>query len=132
VSTADLDRAEAAIPKGSQQEILIRTIEHYAATNGVLLKLVSFELSTKAGAREGGGDSSIPRPGGSLEIISNSPKKELGIRFAVSGTYQSVKKFIDDLERHIRIIDVHTIDFIGPDSPAKIINVSLSATTYYQ
>lgn len=131
VSETDLSRAEEALPKGSEAETLIRTIEYYGVQNSVLVSMISLE-STSSSEDDSLLDPSVPRPGGGLQVISESQKRDLEIRLDIAGSYANVKRFIDALERHIRIIDVETVDFSAPESAASAVRASISARAYYQ
>ncbi len=133
VSKADLERVELALPKGSGREGLIRVIDYYGAVNGVLVKSIALaEHEGDEAARSGAVDSSVPRPGGAPEAVLGKSRKEMTINLEGVGNYDSMKRFLDALERHIRIIDVESVMFSAMQSPAEAVKFSIKAKTYYQ
>ncbi|OGZ96898.1 MAG: hypothetical protein A2847_02730 [Candidatus Sungbacteria bacterium RIFCSPHIGHO2_01_FULL_50_25] len=131
VSEADLGRIEQALPKGTQKETLVRTIEYYGIQNNVAVKLMNF-ADRGADTSVGGAGSSIPRPAGAPETGDTGEQKQLEISLSVSGNYQNMKRFIDSLERHIRIIDVTGVAFPTIESAAQVFDTSIRGVTYYQ
>lgn len=133
VSKADLERVELALPKGSGREGLIRAIDYYGAVNGVLVKSIALaEQEGDEAAQSGVVDSSVPRPGGAPEAAPSKSRKEMTINLEGVGNYDSMKRFLDALEKHIRIIDVESVMFSAMQSPAEAVKFSIKAKTYYQ
>ena len=133
VSKADLERVELALPKGSGREGLIRAIDYYGAVNGVLVKSIALaEQEGDEAARSGVVDLSVPRPGGAPEAAVGKSRKEMTINLEGVGNYDSMKRFLDALEKHIRIIDVESVMFSAMQSPAEAVKFSIKAKTYYQ
>ena len=131
VSKGDLDRIERALPKTNDREGLIRVIEFYGVQSGVQIKnlTLSDDSAQAAGASI---DSAVPKPGGVEDASDSGLQKKVSIRIEVTGAYQNVKRFIDSLERNIRIVDVQGISFSDITSPAQAVNFSITAMTYYQ
>lgn len=128
VSKDNLDRIESALPSGIHASEFLVTLERLAAKNNLVLRRVDLaasaaESQTRGGQpRPGGAPSSIPKTGG----ISEFP---LGL--AVSGTYDSLKGFLADLEGNLRIVDVKDITFTSPEKPSAF-DITIKAKTYYQ
>ena len=132
VSKADLERVELALPKGSGKEGLIRVIDYYGAQNGVAVKSIALAEQEGDKAARSGADMSVPRPGGAAEAAGIRPRKEMTVNLEGVGSYDSMKRFLDALEKHIRIIDVESVTFSAMQSPAEAVNFSIKAKTYYQ
>lgn len=132
VSKADLERVELAIPKGSGREDLIRVIDYYGVESGIAVKSIAFAEQEGDEAARSGADMSIPRPGGAPEAAVGKSKKEMQIILEGVGSYDSMKRFLDRLEKHIRIIDVESVMFSAMQSQTEAIKFSIKATTYYQ
>lgn len=130
VSSGDLERVGLVLPKNSDRESLIRAIDYYAAASGVFVKSINFE--TESAEASPAANSSVPRPGGAPEAENMRSKKEMGINLEAAGNYANMKRFLDALEKHIRIIDVETISFSAMKSPAEVFTFSIMAKTYYQ
>ena len=133
VSKADLDRIELALPKTADREGFIRVIEFYGTQSGVQVKtLVLSDESAKETAGQQAISQAVPRPGGVQDASDVRLQKKVSIRIEVTGTYQNVKRFIDSLERHIRVVDVQSLSFSEIASPAQAVNFSITGMTYYQ
>ena len=132
VSKADLERVELVLPKGPGREILIRVIDYYGAENGVAVKSIAFVEKEGVEASQAGADLSVPRPGGAPEAAVGKSRKEMTINLEGVGNYDSMKRFLDALEKHIRIIDVESVMFSAMQSPAEAVKFSIKAKTYYQ
>lgn len=132
VSKADLERVEKALPKGSGREDLIRAFDYYGAQNGVAVKSIAFTEQEGDKAARSAADLSVPRPGGAPEAAAGKSRKEMAINLEVAGSYDSMKRFLDALEKHIRIIDVESVIFSAMQSPAEAVKFSIKAKTYYQ
>ena len=132
VSKADLERVELVLPKGSEREYLIRVIDYYGAENGVAIKSIAFVDQGGVEASQAGADLSVPRPGGAPEAVVGKSRKEMEIILDGVGSYDNMKRFLDLLEKHIRIIDVESVTFPAMQSPAETIKFSIKAKTYYQ
>ena len=125
--------ATSSLPKGSGREGLIRAIDYYGAVNGVLVKSIALaEQEGDEAARSGVRDLSVPRPGGAPEAAVGKSRKEMTINLEGVGNYDSMKRFLDALEKHIRIIDVESVMFSAMQSPAEAVKFSIKAKTYYQ
>ncbi|GEM_PF-4989934 len=132
VSKADLERVELALPKGSGMEGLIRVIDYYGVQNGVLVKSIALAEQEGERAAQPGADLSVPRPGGAPEAAVDKSRKEMAIMLEGAGSYDNMKRFLDALEKNIRIIDVESVTFPAMQSPAETIKFSIKAKTYYQ
>ena len=132
VSKADLERVELVLPKGSGREGLIRVFDYYGAENGVAVKSIAFADQEGVEASRSGADLSVPRPGGASEATGIRSRKEMTISLEGVGSYDNMKRFLDLLEKHIRIIDVESVTFSAMQSPAEAVKFSIKAKTYYQ
>lgn len=128
VSPGDLQKVEAALPQGAQDGLFVRTVEYFGAKNGVAIE----SITLSRGEGNANVDSSTPRPGGVSDGSSLQSLKELSFTLSVSGNYTNLKRFLDDLERGIRIMDIESISFIEVESSVLPVPLTLSGRTYYQ
>lgn len=132
VSKADLERVELVLPKGSDREGLIRAVDHYGTANGVAVKSIVFGLGAAGDGARQRADLGIPRPGGAPEAAAGNIREEMTITLDGAGNYDSMKRFLDALEKHIRVIDIESVTFSTMQSPAEVVKFSVKAKTYYQ
>ena len=131
LSKADLERIEAALPKGFSRDDMIRTVEQYGFEYHVLVK--SIQMADTGGEEtRASGSETTPRPGGSALPGDSKNQKEVSVTLQIAGPYHDMRNFLNALEKNIRIIDVTSISFGGFDSPSQSLSVSLKAKTYYQ
>lgn len=132
VSKADLERVELVLPKGSDKEGLIRVIDHYGIANGVAVKSIVLALDAGGDGARPRADLGIPRPGGAPEAATGKSREEMTITLDGAGNYDNMKRFLDALEKHVRIIDIESVTFSAMQSPAEVVKFSVKAKTYYQ
>lgn len=130
ISQNDLARIDKTLPQGPRTSDFMVTLERMAAERGVILRRVDLASFSQPQTPESG----QPRPGGAIggETLAEFHRvKGLPVSFTVQGSYESFRNFLEDLEKHIRLIDLEEISFSSPGSTSRI-DFSLKARTYYQ
>jgi len=134
ISKKDLDRFDAAVPRGPKAADYIVGLEAIAMKNGVYIK--SADLQTQivlsgAAAKSSG----QPQPtGGTFASLPQSKINELSFRIQVSASYDNLKSFLKDLEKYLRISDVKLLSFDTGSlkSENDPFDAELIIITYYQ
>jgi len=112
--TADLERLEKILPNHVDNVRLVRDIDGIAIRYGMSLRSVSVELADDS----------------SGEISADV--EEYGsviLTFTVTGPYQTFIRFLEDLEKSLRIVDVVGISFSSSEKDLYEYNVSVQ--TYW-
>jgi len=130
-----------ALPKEKDIPNLLIQFETLALTNGLLLELIRF------------GKIDEPEKGISSQRLSEQspqepvqPTKKLALRslpvdLIISGSYSAFKKYLADLEKNIRSMDVHSIRLTTPTESGEvsiltpslgIFGFDLGLVVYYQ
>jgi hypothetical protein len=129
-SPADRERIEQTIPKGPEAGALLVLLERLANQDGVLLKNINVSTPSVVQSTPPPSDQprpqGTPRPGGAGE----GKIKELPFDVNIAAPYQSLKTFLGDLERSVRIIDVLSISF-NAAGLLPVYDVSIRAKAYY-
>ncbi|OHA00689.1 MAG: hypothetical protein A3C07_00510 [Candidatus Sungbacteria bacterium RIFCSPHIGHO2_02_FULL_47_11] len=126
-----LAQISQAVPLGTQSSELLVVLETLAADHNVALKSIDIAVSS-APATPQLVAIGQPVPGGlSPASLFDDSIRELPITLNLTGSYESLKNFLRDLEQSIRIIDVVDISF-GSVEKGGLINFSVRAKTYYQ
>ena len=94
-STNDLDRLEKLLPDNVDNVRLVLDIDHIASTYGMRIKNVN--ISVADDRKEGAIGS------------SNKLYESVGLSFSITSSYDTLKQFIKDLEKSLRIVDVMNI-----------------------
>lgn len=96
------------------------------------LKINSISVSEEA-KKENVGVSEKTKKENEKKIDSKEPKsklKEVKIALSVQGeSYEILKKFLDNIEKNIRLLDINSINF--GSLKGKITNYTISLKTYY-
>ena len=116
-SSDELTRLHKMVPSHVDNVRLVIDINGMASTYGMLLKDIQVEQA----------EDTVEKPGlGTL--IGDSPE-HLDIRFTVSGTYDSLKLFVADLGRSLRIVDITDLTFSAKD--IDIYDFTIGLRTYW-
>jgi hypothetical protein len=128
IPRSQFDRIGRSFPEGPGAPDLVVLLETLAQKNGVLLRNVDAAVRGIPQRPR----SNQPVSGGVAARVDSAGSgiKEIPLTMSVTGTYDSFKSFLQDLERSIRIIDVVSISFSGGDT--ELINVSIRAKAYFQ
>lgn len=124
VSGEDLKRVDLALPQGARSAEFLTMLEILAKKNNILLRQV--DLIEEPPSATGG----QPRPGGAVNLPRTGAYRELPITLSVTGSYESFKSFLRDLESSLRIIDVLGVSFSG--SGRNQFDFTVKGKTYYQ
>lgn len=128
VSADNLERIDRALPSGVQASKFLVSLERLTAKNNLVLRRVDLASSAAQLNTRGG----QPRPGGTpSSTVKSGGINELPVGLSVSGTYESLKGFLADLEKNLRLIDVEDITFTSPEKPSAF-DIAIKAKTYYQ
>lgn len=100
----DREKLEKLLPDHIDSVRLIIDVNNIASQHGLTLRNIT--LTEEPGRA----------PQGS---VGPSEKKfsKVGLRFAVSGSYESFRSFLEDLERSLRLVDVETLGFTAKEDP---------------
>ena len=118
----DLAKFEKLLPDHVDNIRLILEIEKIALPHGMVLKDVKYDAES---AKEGN-DSANP---GQIAGIAREENNDFGtwnLEFSTTGTYSNFIKFIGDIEKNLRIVDIVSIDFSAGSG-----NLSSSETYTY-
>ena len=150
ISKENLDRLDQALPLGAHASEFLVALESYTVGNGVALKRVDLASPAQDTTQQSSGpivsSSSVRtaqnptpfQPRQQQVMLANlapGAQKEIGdlpFSIEVSGSYESLKKFLAGLEHNLRLVDVSEIGFSAPEKATDPIDVTLKAKTYYQ
>ncbi len=93
----DLDRLSKLLPDHVDNVRLLLDLDHLSISDQMPMQNVSIGDPNKAG----GSSSALSTPDAASQKIGS-----LDLKFSTSGTYEQFKKFLDDLESSLRIVDV--------------------------
>lgn len=126
ISQEDLKRINQAFPQGPKAAELIVLLESLGSKNGVRLKRI--DLGSTAG------QSAANQPRLGAVPVRNAPNtiQELSINIGISGTYQSIKAFLVDLEKTARVVAIKEIAFGAPLLSTDAIDATIRAASFYQ
>ena len=131
VSKNDLDRIDKALPKGSQAGEILVMLENLVGKND--LSLQSIGLS--AGAEQFSKTAVGPKLGSVSPLapqIQPESIKDFPVDLSVAGSYESLKKFLAEIESNLRVTDAASLSFGGMNKPEEKVNFSLRVKMYYQ
>jgi Tfp pilus assembly protein PilO len=115
-STSDLDRLAKLLPDNVDNVRLVLDIDHIASAYGMRIKDVSINTTEerKAGT-----------------IGPNQDKHEsVTLSFSMTSSYDNLTKFIRDLEKSLRIVDLTEISLIAMPSQFDVEGVEIQQDLY--
>jgi len=129
-----------ALPKEKDIPNLLVQFENLALTNGLLLESIRF------GQLDEGEETTSQSSPEQISQESAKSKKKLTIRslpvdLAISGSYSAFKKYLADLEKNVRSMDVNSITLTPPGGEEEvsllvpslsIFEIKLRLVVYYQ
>jgi len=126
----DIEKVNMVLPQGEKISELLTQLEAMTLDAGLFCESIKpifteEEISSVAKAQE-------QKKG---EIKSPTSYKPLGISLELSGNYESFKKYLYNIEKNIRIIDVTSISIKKPSSEEggeNLFDFALELKTYYQ
>ena len=132
LSKDDLNRLNTILPRGQDSARFLVFLGNATKENHLVLKSVDISGSSAPSNQKQG--KIQPRPGGSALVQPQKEVNDLPFSLAVSGSYESFKSFLKELERNVRIIDIQDISFTAPASKNENapMDFSLKMKTYYQ
>ena len=135
ISKEDLGKIDLALPQGQHAAEFLVMLERTTLRNGLLLKQIDLSGTFQKGASSSGSEVSKSQPKPSsvqTTVESEKPFKELPITMTVSGSYESFKTFLRELEQHVRLIEVESISFNAPPESSQVIEFNIKLKTFYQ
>ena len=114
-STNDLDDLKKMVPDHVDNVRLIIEIDSIASKYGMVVRDASL-VGVKS--EEGG-----------IIVEQGRRKEEIVLNFSVVSSYDSFIKFIKDLEKSLRIVDIESIKFLSSDVDSNEYDVSIK--TYW-
>jgi hypothetical protein len=105
------------MPRGPEAAEIINQIEVIANTSGIALTTLDLEEENVSSRTSG-------QTGQNTE--SAGQHKTLGLKISLKGQYASLFRFLQNLERNQRIIDVEVVSFQGNEG-----SFNMEAKTYY-
>ncbi|MEK7535621.1 MAG: type 4a pilus biogenesis protein PilO [Patescibacteria group bacterium] len=116
-SSSDLTRLNKMVPSHVDNVRLVIDINGMARTYGMALKDIEIGQTVSV----------VENPAAGT-IVGDGPE-HLDIRFAVSGSYDSLKLFLADLGKSLRIVDITDLTFSSRD--VDLYDFSISLRTYW-
>lgn len=120
-------RLAQALPEGTDTRGLLILMEERTKRDGILLQGVTLETRKEAKQQT----PSQPRPAGGISPISPTAIKELPFQLSLRGTYDAMKRFLNTLEKSLRLIDTTSLSFQAPGQE-NTINFNINASAYHQ
>lgn len=118
-SKDDLDKLALAIPSDSQVPELLIQLGEIAKRNGLVVSDIKFAVKGETPA----------------EQLKNPSKiKTLETNLTVEGAYPDFKKFLNDIEKNVRLTDVMSVSFSAgrkDEEKSSIIEFDLVLNNYY-
>lgn len=109
IKPEDITRLDKFIPSRIDNVNLVIDINNIASRHGMLIKNVKVETG-------GGEENKIPVSVDRLEVASSENViADTSLSFSVSGNYQSLLSFLDDLANSLRVADVTSLAFSVDD-----------------
>jgi len=105
ISAEDREKLEKLLPDHIDSVRLIIDVNNIASQHGLTLRNITLTDDPARVAQQS---------------IGPSEKKysKVGLRFAVNGSYESFRSFLEDLERSLRLVDVDTLGFTAREDAA--------------
>ena len=122
IPQGDLNKLSAMLPSGFGGAQLLRDMEALATKHGMFLKNIDLVTEAKTQTTQ-------------IQLPAQRLVAPLDVAFNTRGTYESLKSFLRDLEKVVRIIDLSDISFSGIQSADQkgpvLFEYSLKGVTYY-
>jgi len=113
--TTDLERLQKILPPHVDNVRLIRDIDGIAGRYGMALRSVSVSVDNA-------------RPNGEIKI-NNEKYGSITLNFSVEASYKTFLRFLDDLERSLRVVDIIDVSFSA--SEKDLYQYRMSIRTYW-
>lgn len=129
IDQQNIQKLEKLLPDSVDNIRLILEIEKIAALYGMSIKDVKYnskeENNASVGQRSGGGN------------VSAGPYGIWNLQFSTNGTYDNFVRFLEGLEKNLRIVDVSSINFTAQDVPGlnssiqRVYKYDITLKTYW-
>lgn len=135
----DKDRIDSAVPQGPHAADFLVMLEQLILRHKLTLKRVEVTSLTNAPktAKQTAGTPAAAQPGapkpGSV-VLAPKPKiavAEFPVSLTITGTYESFKEFLHDIESLLRITTITDISFTSADKTA-LFDFTVRGKAYYQ
>lgn len=127
------DRLEKAIPRGVHAPEFLILMENLTNANGILLSSINISSEDKGQKNP---PSSAPKTASNTEPSSSTKVEgiinEYPVNIAITAQYESLKRFMKDLEQSLRLVDVSDVSFGGMEKKTDSTSISIKLKTYYQ
>lgn len=117
---------DQALPRGPAGADLLVSLEGLSKQNGLALKRADLTSTITTKQIAGGQPKTSGQPTVQPTTISEFP-----INLNLTGPYTSFKRFLENVEKNIRLLEVENITFITP-SKGDVFDFNLRLKTYYQ
>ena len=119
-----ISKVSLSLPNGEDTSYLISQFDAMASRNGLLIESINFESSE--GSKNNQDGENLQEEVAGISV--------LGVNVEMSGSYQSFKGFLNDIENGLRLIEISSINFSssrGTDN-VDLFNFNLGTIIYYQ
>jgi len=145
ISPSDLGRINSAVPRSPQAAKFLVNLENLTLSQGMII--TSVDLVSPSGEKREQTQQSPglqPQPGGIIPTPERAKSEllEFPVGLKLSGSYESFKKFLGELEKNLRITDVLEMGFAAPTQtqtnaktnaqPNTVMDFRMKIKTYYQ
>ncbi len=143
VSGTDLQRIDQAMPREPRAAQFLVLLENMALGSGLSIRSIDIAGPAPEQARYGAGSAAGPNPSPTTRgsptpgVISGEASaapgsiKEFSVGLNVSGSYESFKGFLRELEKNLRLTDIMEISFSSSARLDKL-DFTMRLKTYYQ
>ena len=131
VSKTDLDNIDKALPKGSQAGEVLVTLENFVGRHGMSLQ----SIGLTGGSEPVSKTSSSPSIGSASAVSVSAPAsviREFPVDLNIKGQYDSLKNFLLEIEKNLRVTDVASLSFGSLKDANERVGFSLRVKMYYQ
>ncbi len=134
ISLSNLERLEALLPERIDEVAVLIDIDTLATLHNLTLGDIEVnDQKTDGGAKTDSQGKPIQSRGplndGSLNTQTGEPMSgsyaTLDLSFSVSGTYDDFRKFLQDIERSLVLMEVTKITFVRPEEGATSFMINL-------
>jgi Tfp pilus assembly protein PilO len=115
ISPDDLTKLEKLLPDNIDNIKLVIDIKNIAENNSLILKNIKLDTSNILESSKIGQD--------------NNKYGTVGLSFSVNSTYENFQKFLTDLEKSLRLVEISELSVTGNDT--GIYDFSISLKTYW-
>lgn len=129
VSKENLTKIEKALPQNAQTADFLVFLEELSNHHALKLN-ISYEGASEA---RGKARSDQPRPSGATTVTPEKDAiKELAGSISLGGPYETIRSFLADLEKSLRITDTLSISFSSPPDQKNQFQFLLNLKSYYK